>query len=73
VTKKPRAPRNRTLTLTPKEYESYKKCLIQLHAPTDLAEILGKTIHQDLFEAVAFLPEHFVDLLFLDPPYNLSS
>ena len=72
MTKKPRAPRTRTLTLTPKEYESYKKCLIQLHAPTNLAEILGKTIHQDLFEAVAFLPEHFVDLLFLDPPYNLN-
>ncbi len=34
-------------------------------------EITNKTIHQDLFKVIDFLPENFVDLLFVDPPYNL--
>ena len=29
-------------------------------------------IHQDVFKALRFLPNHFVDLLILDPPYNLT-
>jgi site-specific DNA-methyltransferase (adenine-specific) len=29
-------------------------------------------INQDIFEVLGFLPEGFVDLLILDPPYNLN-
>lgn len=68
----PKAPRNRTLTLTPEEQNVYEKQLIQLSQNVQSAEIENKTIHQDLFSTLDYLPENFVDLLFIDPPYNLS-
>lgn len=37
-----------------------------------LSEIINRTIHQDIFEVIKFLPSQFVDLLFIDPPYNLN-
>ncbi|BBI31388.1 DNA-methyltransferase [Cohnella abietis] len=35
-------------------------------------EIINRTINQNLFEALDYLPDEFVDLLFIDPPYNLT-
>ena len=69
---KARAPRNRTLTLTPEEYTLYAKRLLSLQSRVTVNEILDKTICQDVTEAVDYLPEQFVDLLFIDPPYNLN-
>ncbi|NEQ98334.1 MAG: site-specific DNA-methyltransferase [Cyanothece sp. SIO2G6] len=66
------APRNRTLTCSPQELESLSQCLISLNTLVNVEAIAGKIIHQDLFEAATYLPEAFVDLLILDPPYNLS-
>ncbi len=37
-----------------------------------MGDLLNVVINQDLFEAVAFLPNRFADLLILDPPYNIS-
>ena len=34
--------------------------------------IENKIINQDTFEIFDFLPDNFVDLLILDPPYNLN-
>jgi site-specific DNA-methyltransferase (adenine-specific) len=34
--------------------------------------VIGRTICQDIFEAMPFLPAASVDLLFADPPYNLD-
>jgi site-specific DNA-methyltransferase (adenine-specific) len=67
-----RAPRNRTITLTAAERARYRANLRQLSQPATAEAILDQTIHQDLLEALPFLPAHFVDLLFIDPPYNLS-
>ncbi len=69
---KVRAPRNRTLTLTPEEYTLYEKRLLLLQGRATVNEILDKTICQDVTDAVSYLPEQFVDLLFIDPPYNLN-
>lgn len=66
-----RGERNRTLTLSPAEKKKYKKNLLQLKKNTDLNSILNKTINQDLLEVIPFLPDQFVDLLIVDPPYNL--
>ena len=68
---KDRAPNNRTLTLSKAEADLYAKRLLRLGEPQAVSEILDRTIHQDLFEAIAFLPDEFVDLLVVDPPYNL--
>ncbi len=70
--RKKRAPRNRTITLTETEQQHYRARLLQLHKETLLQEIVDRTICQDIFEIVDWLPEHSVDLLFADPPYNLS-
>jgi site-specific DNA-methyltransferase (adenine-specific) len=67
-----KAPQNRTLTLSPEELALYQQRLLTL---TDVAEpqaILNRTVHQDLFEVLPLLPNGFVDLLFIDPPYNLT-
>lgn len=69
---KARAPRNRTITLSDEERSTYKQKLIQLHQPATLADIVNQTIHQDLLAILGWLPTRSVDLLFVDPPYNLN-
>jgi len=71
MTKK-RAPRNRTLTLTDDERQRYASQLVQQDGAASPDEILDKTIHQDVFAVLDWLPEHSIDLLFVDPPYNMA-
>jgi site-specific DNA-methyltransferase (adenine-specific) len=68
---KTKAPRNRTITISEKEIEKYTKNLIRISHKISADEIENKIINQDLFEVLDLLPENFVDLLFIDPPYNL--
>lgn len=67
-----RAPRNRTITLDQKEIQSLKTKLVNLTSKISVKDILNKTICQDLYEALKYIPTNFVDLLFIDPPYNLD-
>lgn len=69
---KPKAPRNRTIELTINEKEFYKKQLCLLSSKTTVDKIINQIINQNSFIAMDYLPENSVDLLFLDPPYNLS-
>src|SRR5947209_1723680 len=70
--RKQRAPRNRTLSVTGDEIASLRTRLLRLCEPANLPSVLNRTICQDVLEAARFLPERFVDLLVLDPPYNLT-
>jgi len=72
LTHKKRAPRNRTMTLNNQETARLKNKLISLKKPALFEEVVNKTINQDIFEALDFLPEKSVDLVFADPPYNLN-
>jgi site-specific DNA-methyltransferase (adenine-specific) len=69
---KKRAGRNRTITLEDSERNEYRTRLIALSEKAKPEDILNKTINQDLFDAIDHLPDEFVDLLFIDPPYNLT-
>lgn len=69
---KPRAPRNRTIDLSETERVEYKSQLIALVRKAEVHELTNKIIHQDLFSILDFFPLSFVDLLFIDPPYNMS-
>ena len=69
---KNKAPRNKTIELTAKEIGQYAKKTIKLSAFVDLSQVLNKTICQDAFKALDFLPANSVDLLIVDPPYNLT-
>ncbi|MET0752166.1 MAG: DNA methyltransferase [Pyrinomonadaceae bacterium] len=70
--RKPRAPRNRTIDLTAQEIEIYRKRLIFSDKKTDLKNCRNKIICGDAFEILEKLPENSFDLLFADPPYNLT-
>lgn len=69
---KQRAGRNRTMTLSDTEKEELRKDLSFLSEKSAVDGSVDKTFNQDLFEALEYLPRHFVDLLIIDPPYNLS-
>ena len=70
--KKPRAPRNRTIEMHDEEIEVYRKNLIQIERKTSLETIKNKTICGDTFKILELLPENSFDLIFADPPYNLT-
>lgn len=67
-----RAPRNRTISVSAHEHSAFRPKLCCLRGPARVEDIANKTINQDLFEVLHWLPATFVDLLFLDPPYNVT-
>ncbi len=67
--KKKRAPRNRTIQLSAEEIELYRKRLV-FH--NNLKDFENKIICGDAFNILKKLPEKTFDLLFADPPYNLT-
>lgn len=69
---KKRAPRNRTLVLNNDDISKLAEKLIRLDKKVTLDKVINRTIYQDLFEALDYLPENSIDLFFVDPPYNLS-
>jgi len=67
-----RAPRNRTLALTPAERKKYSSRLKRITAPAAPGAILDSVICQDAFEVFPLLPGCEFDLVFADPPYNMT-
>lgn len=72
MNKKRRAPRNRTITLDDAEDFALAERLLRLDAPISADAIVGRTVCQNLFDALPHLPSDFIDLLIVDPPYNLD-
>jgi site-specific DNA-methyltransferase (adenine-specific) len=70
--KKVRAQRNRTITLDREETKNYSKNLFYISGPVDKKVVVNKIVNQDIFHILDFLPNGFVDLVVLDPPYNLT-
>jgi len=69
---KERASRNRTIDLSEAEIELYRSRLIFADSRTDLSEFQNKIICGDAFQILKKLPKASFDLLFADPPYNLT-
>lgn len=67
-----RAERNRTIALSSQEKEAYRSRLRYLDAPINVDAVENSTICQDIDSILPLLPDGFVDLLFIDPPYNLT-
>jgi site-specific DNA-methyltransferase (adenine-specific) len=63
---------NRTLQIDEKEITKYRSRLVKLDKQVNLNSITNKIINSELLEVIDFFPENFVDLLFIDPPYNLN-
>jgi len=69
---KVRAHRNRTITLSRAETDRYSKDIIHISKPVRMDALGNKIVNQDIFDVLGLLPDGFVDLLILDPPYNLT-
>lgn len=67
-----KAARNKTLTLNKKEKQKFQQNLLKPLNNLLSKELENKIIHSDLFEIIDYLPNSFVDLSFVDPPYNLT-
>ena len=67
-----RAPRNRTLTCTSDEIRELSEAIIHVEKAIDRQDLNCQLIGGDFFEIAAYLPTQFVDLLILDPPYNIT-
>lgn len=67
---KQRATRNKTITLSGEEAVKFASRVL---SPSAIAgtSFVNQTIHGDLMEVLALLPNQFADLIIIDPPYNL--
>jgi len=69
---KERAPRNRTLSVNDDERKFYMEHILYPNGELAIDTIINRTICSDLFQIIDNLPHAFVDLLVIDPPYNLD-
>ncbi len=67
-----RAARNRTLDVVPNETVALREQLIFTDKINDFSKIRSRVICGDALEILAELPRARFDLLFADPPYNLT-
>ena len=67
-----KADRNKTIDMTAAEGREYLERCISISEKKTLDEVLDKTILGDTFETLKLLPEKSIDLLIVDPPYNLA-
>ncbi|MEP0909293.1 site-specific DNA-methyltransferase [Leptolyngbya sp. GB1-A1] len=67
-----RAPRNRTIELTEADRQHLQNQIIQISPGNFLTELPIGIIRGDSLQIAPLLPPNSVDLLILDPPYNLS-
>lgn len=67
-----RAPRNRTLVLSDEDAKRLSGRLMIVDRPTAISECVGRTIWGDSFQVLSLLAKQSVDLLIVDPPYNLT-
>ena len=71
--RKEKAIRNKTLDITVEEGREYLQNCLTAGDNLSLKEnIINKTICGDTFQILPLLPRNFVDLLIVDPPYNLN-
>lgn len=69
---KPRAARNRTLTILPEEREALRAGIVDAGQFRQDPDPAGKVIQADLLDVLPLLPDAFADLIIIDPPYNLT-
>ncbi len=67
-----RAPRNRTVTVSARERDALSATFTRLTGKPTVAALCGAVIHSKIEAALPLLPAEFVDLLIIDPPYNLT-
>ncbi len=67
-----KAARNKTIDFSLEEGQVYLDKCIRIQRAVNLEEVRNQIVVGDAFEILPNLPEGCVDLLIVDPPYNLS-
>lgn len=67
-----KAGRNKTIDISVEAGQHYLNRCITIENATTVSDIMDKTILGDSLSVLPLLPEKFVDLLIVDPPYNLD-
>ena len=67
-----RSSKNKTIILDENDIEKYSQYLVILKEKSSLDSIINKTICDDFFKSINYLPDNFIDLSIIDPPYNLN-
>ena len=60
------------MTLSDEELGQYRGSLKRFDSPATLDDVRNKLVCQDVFSVLPNLPDQSVDLMFADPPYNLT-
>ena len=64
--------RNKTIDLTVEAGREYLERCVSVTEKAALEDVLDRTVLGDTFSVLPLLPEQSVDLLIVDPPYNLD-
>lgn len=67
-----KAPRNKTIQLSEAEIKALAAQALKLNHRTPIEELCDHIIWQDTFQVLDYLPKDSVDLMIVDPPYNLT-
>jgi site-specific DNA-methyltransferase (adenine-specific) len=67
-----KSPRNKTLELSVTEIRKNLEKCNPLKSEVSISDITNRVINQEMLEALKFLPSNSIDLLLVDPPYNLT-
>jgi site-specific DNA-methyltransferase (adenine-specific) len=67
-----RAPRNRTIEVAETEKNALQACMVEGAELSTGNHLRDSIIHGDAFEILPMLASGTIDLLFADPPYNLT-
>ena len=68
---KQKSPKNKTIDMSVEEGSQYLKRCILVEEDVTAEQVCNQVIWGDLFRVVPHLPEACVDLLIVDPPYNM--
>lgn len=60
------------MTLSDDELRRYRESLSRFDSPATVEDVRNKLVCQDIFTVLRNLPDQSVDLMFADPPYNLT-
>ena len=69
---KEKAEKNKTIDFPLEDGQHYLERCIKVRENVGTEDVIDKMIVGNCIEVMAHLPEKFVDLLIVDPPYNLS-
>lgn len=67
-----KAKRNKTIDFSLEDGQMYLDKCVNVSEMVGISDIVNRTINGDTFDVAKYLPKKFIDLLIVDPPYNIN-